>query len=223
MFLIALITGIDLRAEDAKYTQEQLDNACAYLGEFCEITKRKCALDKASNQDSCFMGYVGNILVTQRNTPDPADKRNSKYATEACQKLGDECYFVQLECLASGRSMFNTCIASSYFKIEVAKELCGVMRHKACLERDREYGIKVIHELTIPNIDKPIKNKMWKECTEAGRYKVKSKELKRFYNGYMDAFKYAKEPILPSDREDYEYQIQEEYYNCMKSVLEKAS
>ncbi len=212
IFLITLISTFGVRAEDIQYTQEQLNNSCTYLDGFCEIAKQKCISEKASSHDACFMDYVGKVLMTQRNPPDPADKRNTKYATEACQKLGGECNFIQLECLASGGSMFNTCIAMSYFQIEVAKELCGVMGYKACLESDKKFGIKVIHELTLPNIDKPVKKTMWEECTHAGNYKVRSSELKHFYYGYMEAF-----------QEDYEHKIQEEYYKCMKAVLEKYS
>jgi hypothetical protein len=220
--LLLLISSFALKAEDSQYTQEYLNNACTYLGGFCEITKQKCLSEKASNLDKCLVDYSIKVMNTQRNPQDPADLRNVKYAKQACNELGDECNFIQLECLAGG-SMLNTCIAMSYFKIEVAKELCGVIGYRACLESDREYGVKVIHELTLPNINKPIKLKMWEECSEAGTYKVKSRELKRFYNGYMDAFQYTKELILLNDRENYEHQIQEEYYNCMKAVLEKAS
>lgn len=219
---LLLFTSIGLSAEETKYTQGKLDNACTYLGDFCEIAKRKCELDKTSNQDACFMDYVGKVLMAQRNTPDPEDLRNEKYAQQACEKLGDECEFIQLECLAGG-GLFNTCIAMSYFSIEVSKELCGVMSYRSCLERDREFGIKVIHELTIPNIDKPIKKTMWKECTHAGNYKVKSIELKQFYYGYMENLKYLKEPIILNEKDDYEYKVQEDYYDCMKAVLEKAS
>ncbi len=219
--LLILISAFGVTAEETQYTQDYLNNACTYLGGFCEITKQKCLSEKVSNQDKCLVDYTIKVMNAQRNPQDPADLRNVKYAQQACNKLGDECSVIQLECLAGG-SMLNTCIAMSYFKIEVAKELCGVMGYRACLESDREYGIKVIHELTLPNIDKPIKQKMWEECAEAGNYKVKSAELKRFYNGYMDAFQYAKEPILPNEREDYEHQIQEEYYNCMKAVFDKS-
>jgi len=218
-----LFFTIGVRAEDTKYTKEQLNNSCTYLGEFCDITKKKCAIEKALDQEECFMDYVGRVLITQKKPKDQADIRNAKYANEACQKLGDECNFIQLECLSSGGAMFNSCIAMSYFKIEVAKELCGVIGYKACIERDREFGIKVIHELTLPNIDKPIKQVMWNECSHAGNYKVKSIELKRFYYSYMEAFEYMKDPIVLSKKEDYEHKIQEEYYKCMKAVLNNAS
>jgi len=222
LFLIALAACIGLRAEELKYTQEKLNNGCKYLGDFCEIAKRKCQRDEASGQDSCLMDYVGKVYMAQRNPQDPEDLRNTKYATQACEKLGGECDSIQLECLAGG-GLLNTCIANSYFKIEVSKELCGVMGYKTCLDRDREFGVKVIHELTIPNIDKPIKKIMWKECTDAGNYKVKSIELKKFYYGYMGNLKYLKEPIILNEEDDYEHKVQEDYYKCMKAVLEKDS
>ena len=95
--------------------------------------------------------------------------------------------------------------------------------YRECLERDREFGVKVVHELTIPNIGKPIKKAMWEVCTHAGNYKVKSMELKEFYYGYMDNLKYLKKPIVLSGEDDYEHRNQEDLYNCMKAVLEKSS
>jgi hypothetical protein len=220
--LLLLITSFGVKAEESQYTQEYLNNACTYLGGFCEIAKKKCLSEKSPNLDKCLVDYTIQVMNRRRIPQDPADLRNEKYSKKACEKLADECNFIQLECLAGG-GLFNTCIAMSYFAIEVSKELCGVMGYKACLDRDREFGVKVIHELTIPNIGKPIKQTMWKECTHAGNYKVKSIELKEFYYGYMDNLKYLKEPILLSKEDDYEHKIQEDYYDCMKAVLEKAS
>jgi len=222
LFLSMLFTTFIVSAEETKHTQEQLKNACTYLGGFCEIAKRKCALDKALDQEGCLMDYFGNVLLTQRNSQDPVDKGNAKFASEACQRLGNDCDFIQLDCLASGGTMFNSCIAMSYFKIEVAKERCGLIGYKACLKRDEKFSVKIIHELTLPNINKPIKKRMWEECAEAGSYKVKSTDLKRFYYGYMKVFQNKKDQANPIE-EDYEHKIQEEYYNCMKAVLEKAS
>lgn len=210
-------------AEGTQYTHKQLEKGCDYLGRLCEITKQKCELEKAENKNSCFVNYVGRVAMTQEITQDPADARNLKYAQEACNNLGKECDFVQLECMASLGSTFNSCVAMLYFEIEVAKERCGVMGYKACIERDREFGHKIMQELIIPNVNNPIKQKMWQECSHAGSYKVKSKKLMRFYSGYMDALQYMKDPILPMEGEGSEYPIQEEHYKCMKAILNDAS
>ncbi|QIZ84786.1 hypothetical protein HF888_11390 [Bermanella marisrubri] len=220
--LLFLIVTFSVKAEEARYSQEQLINACNYLGGFCEIAKNKCRSEKSRNLEKCLVDFAIEVMNRQRIPQDPADLRNQKYAQIACEKLGDECDFIKLECLAGG-GLFNACIAMSYFSIEVSKELCGVMGYKACLDRDRDFGVKVIHELTIPNIGKPIRQTMLNECNDAGNYKVKSMELKKFYYGYMKNLQYLKEPIRLSDEDDYEHKIQEEYYNCMKAVLEKAS
>jgi len=222
-FLVMLILAFDVTAEDVQYSQDHFDKACSYLGEYCDITKQKCASEKALNQDKCFIDYVGRVVMTQETPRDPADMRNVKLANEACTKLGDECKFIKLECLSSGGNIPNSCVAGSYFRIEVAKERCGIMGYKTCIEREREFSIKVIHELTLPNMNKPIKQKMWQECSLAGNYKVKSEKLKNFYYAYMEAYEHMKEPIILSKEEDYEYKIEEEYYHCMKDVLEKAS
>ena len=220
--ILLLISSFGVKAEDSQYTQEYLNNACTYLGAFCEITKKKCKSEKSPNLDKCLVDYTVQVMIGRRVPQDPADLRNEKYAQEACERLEDECDFIQLECLVGG-GLFNTCIAVSYFRIEVFKELCGVLNYKACLDRDREFGVKVVHDLTIPNMDKPIKKTMLEECTHAGNYKVKSIELKEFYYGYMGNLQYLKEPILLNEEEDYEHKIQEDYYDCMKAVLEKSS
>ena len=49
---------------------------------------------------------------------------------------------------------------------------------------------------------------MWKGCTHAGNYKVKSAELKEFYYGYMDNLKHLKEPVILNEDVDYEHKIQ---------------
>ena len=182
--ILLLISSFGVKAEDSQYTQEYLNNACTYLGAFCEITKKKCKIEKSSNLDKCLVDYTIQVMNGRRVPQYSADLRNERYAQEACEILGDECDFVQLECLVGG-GLFNTCVAMSYFKIEVFKEQCGVRDYRECLERDREFGVKVVHELTIPNIGRPIKRKMEEECTHAGNYKVKSMELKEFYYGYM--------------------------------------
>lgn len=222
LFILFLITSFGVNAGESKYTQEYLNNACNYLGSFCEIVKLNCISENSSSLDQCLVDYAIKVMNVQKIPQDPADLRNEEYAQEACKRLEDECDTIQLECLAGG-GLFNTCIAMSYFKIEVFKELCGVINYKACLDRDREFGIKLVHELTLPNIGKPIKKTMWEECTHAGNYKVKSMKLKEFYYGYMENLKYLKEPIVLSGEDDYEYKIQEDSYNCMRAVLEKAS
>lgn len=219
--ILFLTAPFGVNAGGSQYTQEYLNNACNYLGSFCEIVKLKCISEELPNLDECLVDYTIKIINAQSISQESADLRNERYAQEACEILGDECDFVQLECLVGG-GLFNTCVAMSYFKIEVFKEQCGVRDYRECLERDREFGVKVVHELTIPNIGRPIKRKMEEECTHAGNYKVKSMELKEFYYGYMGNLKYLKEPIVLSGDDDYEYKSQEDYYNCMKAVLEKA-
>ena len=143
LFLLIGTSGV--KAGGSQYTEEYLNNACAYLGGFCEITKQKCLSEEALDQDECLVNYTIKAMHAQEIPQDPADLRNETYSKYACEKLGDECNSIKLECFAGG-GLFNTCIAYSYFEIEVSKELCGVMSYKTCLDRDREFGVKVIRE-----------------------------------------------------------------------------
>ena len=217
--LMLLILSFSLKSEEIKYTQEDADKACGYLGGFCEIAKEKCQLTKSEDSIACLMDYATKAYRMESVGQDPADIRNEKYAKEACNKLDKECAFVQLECLTTS-SFYNSCISITYYKMEVAKERCGIMGYKACLEEEREYGVKILHELTLPNVGKPINSLMDQKCKNVGQYKVTSEELRRYYYGYIDAFQYMDMPDVQESKE-YQYTINKELYGCMKAVLDK--
>jgi len=215
IWLIIAFTG-SVEAENINPHSENIDKACTYLGEFCEIAKLQCSREKAVDPNGCFMDYAKGIALSQKSGQIPTDIKNLKYGKEACDKLGSECDYLRLECLSSNTGMFHFCMAFSYFEIEVAKELCGVTGYLACLERDKYYGNKVIQELTLPNVGTPLLQIMWDQCKETGNYKVTSKELRNFYHRFMETPKHLVGGA-------YEHKKQEEYYECMKEVMRKSS
>ena len=211
------ITGFS----ETSYTKQQLENACDGLNEYCEIAKEKCALEKEARQEECLIGYFSNYLITSMKKQDPADLRNKKYANEACKELGEECVFLKLECKTSGSLLFYTCIANTYFELQVSKELCGKKKYRACFERNREFSVKIIHELVLPARDRALVKKAWKECDKAGAYKVKSDRLRRYYYNFTNVFKYIEEPFDLNDN-SYEYIIKKTQYNCMRKFFERS-
>ena len=148
---------------------------------------------------------------------EPADSRNAENAKLACDKLGALCENAKKECSADVSPMVNTCLAIRYFELEVAKERCGNSQYQQCDKKNREYGLKWMHELNIPNLGNPKRQVAFKECESVGKYKVKSKELERFAVSVYSVFQHLRDPIKAMDSPY--YQDGEQYYKCFEEKL----
>ncbi|KID56340.1 hypothetical protein JF50_19065 [Pseudoalteromonas luteoviolacea] len=147
---------------------------------------------------------------------EPVDISNKKYADYACDQMGADCKKFTRACEPPNSSMPNTCIALTYFKLEVAKELCGIEKYVECFESNNEYLARWMHELNLPNVGNPKREIAFEKCSNIGMYDVKSSELKKFEVEVLKVFQKIREPI---DIKSPSYQKQKDFYLCFEKHL----
>ncbi len=150
-------------------------------------------------------------------TQDPADMRNAENAILACEKLGELCEREKESCSPDASPMIHTCLAIRYFRLEVAKERCGNDQYLQCDMRNSEYGLKWMHDLSLPNINNPKREVAFSECESVGMYEVKSKTLNSFADSVYAVFEHIRDPIEGTGAPY--YRDEEQYYRCFENKL----
>jgi len=136
------------------------------------------------------------------------DELASPLAGEACAYMGDLCESFLAECSSSPSP--NVCLAGIYFKMRVAEERCGKSRATSCFDEQRHFARKWMHELNIPNIGNPKREKAFEACEIASQYVVQSDSLKLLESSLGNLM-----GVSGSLYTDYKL-----FYQCFKKQLE---